>query len=136
MAFVPPSRPAFSKRQNDQLGRRAEAWCRLFLRLKGYRILTQRHRGERGGSWGEIDILAHRGHVLAVIEVKARRNAASHDLIAPRQQRRLIQAARAWLSAHPQHAADTIRFDLMHVIHRPGLWPSIRHISNAWQEDV
>jgi len=49
-------------------GRAAETMCRWHLRLRGWRILAS---GWRCPS-GEIDILARRGGVLAVVEVKSR----------------------------------------------------------------
>jgi putative endonuclease len=57
-------------------GRSAEWLCLWYLRVHGWRILA---RGWRCPS-GEIDILARRGRVLAVIEVKSRREigAAAH----------------------------------------------------------
>jgi predicted AAA+ superfamily ATPase len=49
-------------------GRFAEWLCLWHLRLRGWRILA---RGWRCPS-GEIDILARRGRVLAIVEVKSR----------------------------------------------------------------
>lgn len=58
-----------------QRRKRAQAWgvtaeylCLLLLVCKGYSILALRHRN----SMGEIDIIAVRGKILAMIEVKAR----------------------------------------------------------------
>ena len=55
-------------RQRWRQGRRAEAWAVLWLRLKGYRILARNFRVPVG----EIDVIAGRGRVLALVEVKAR----------------------------------------------------------------
>ena len=49
-------------------GRRAEAIAAAWLMLKGYRILGFR----LATGTGEIDILAQRGRVLIVVEVKSR----------------------------------------------------------------
>ena len=49
-------------------GRRAEAWAALWMMAKGYRILGFRLRTRLG----EIDLLAQKGRVLAVVEVKSR----------------------------------------------------------------
>ena len=60
---------ATHRRQRAQRrGRFAEWLCLWHLRLRGWRILA---RGWRCPS-GEIDILARRGRVLAIIEVKSR----------------------------------------------------------------
>src|ERR1700691_5829170 len=76
----------------------AEARAAAFLIAKGYRILARRFRTP----YGEIDIVARRWNLLAFVEVKAR---ASLDeaayAVTPRQQARIIDAAQAWLMAHP-----------------------------------
>jgi putative endonuclease len=93
-----------------QTGLSAESRAAAFLMVKGYRILAKRFRTP----YGEIDIVARRGNLLAFIEVKAR---ASLDeaayAVTPRQQRRIIDAAQAWLMTHPEHADFDMRFDAM-----------------------
>jgi putative endonuclease len=116
------------RRAAERLGRWAEAWCRLALRLRGYRVLASRCRTPAG----EIDIVAERGAVLAIVEVKAR---GSLDLalaaVGEPQRRRLMRAALLFVAARPRLAGHAIRFDLMHV--RPNAWP--RHLENAWTAD-
>ena len=64
----------------------AETLCVVWLRILGYRVLAQRLRTPVG----EIDILARRGDVLVVIDVKARRTrAAALDTLTARQRGRL-----------------------------------------------
>jgi putative endonuclease len=81
---------------------------------------------------GEIDIVARRRGVLAIVEVKARPDldqaAAS---ILPRQRRRIARAAAAFLSARPEMAEMTLRFDVMLVA--PLRAP--RHLANVWRAD-
>src|SRR5215210_7534499 len=75
-------------------GLSAESRAAAFLMAKGYRILAKRFRTP----YGEIDIVARRRNLVAFIEVKAR---ASLDeaayAVTPRNQRRIIDAAQAWL---------------------------------------
>ena len=96
-------------------GLSAEARAAAWLMAKGYRILAQRFRTP----YGEIDIVARRRTVLAFIEVKAR---ASLDeaayAVTPRQQARIINAAQAWLAAHPDHAELELRFDAILIAPR------------------
>jgi putative endonuclease len=96
-------------------GLSAEARAAVYLMAKGYRILAKRHRTP----YGEIDIVARRRSVLVFIEVKAR---ASLDdaayAVTPRQQGRIIDAAQAWLMAHPEHAEFEIRFDAVLIAPR------------------
>src|SRR5439155_4093241 len=105
-----PPRP--ERRSAERRGRVAELMCRWHLRLRGWRIVA---RGWRCPS-GEIDILARRGNVLAVIEVKSRGEvAAAAEALAPRQRRRIARAAEAFLLARPDLAGLDLRFDLMLV---------------------
>ena len=98
-----------------QTGLSAETRAAAFLIAKGYRILARRFRTP----YGEIDIVAKRRNLIAFIEVKAR---ASLDdaayAVTPRQQQRIIEAAQAWLMAHPEHAEFELRFDAMLIAPR------------------
>jgi putative endonuclease len=96
-------------------GLSAEARAAAYLMVKGYRILARRFRTP----YGEIDIVARRRQLLAFVEVKAR---ASLDeaayAVTERQQQRIIEAAQAWLMAHPEHADFDLRFDVMLIAPR------------------
>jgi len=96
-------------------GLSAESRAAAWLIAKGYRILARRFRTPHG----EIDIVARRRQLLAFIEVKAR---ASLDeaayAVTPRQQQRIIDAAKGWLMAHPEHANFELRFDAMLIAPR------------------
>jgi putative endonuclease len=117
------------RRQRAQRrGRTAEWLCLWHLRLRGWRILA---RGWRCPA-GEIDILARRGKVLAVIEVKSRGEiAAAAAALAPRQRRRIARAAEAFLLQRSDLAGLDLRFDLMLVA--PRRLP--RHWRGAWRID-
>jgi putative endonuclease len=56
---------------------------------------------------------------LTFVEVKARAtlDAAAYAVTA-RQQARIIEAAQAWLVAHPEHADFELRFDAMLIAPR------------------
>jgi putative endonuclease len=96
-------------------GLSAEGRAAAFLMAKGYRILAKRFRTPHG----EIDIVARRRNLVAFVEVKAR---ASLDeaafAVTPRQQARIINAAQAWLVAHPEHAEFELRFDAILIAPR------------------
>jgi len=93
----------------------AESRAAAYLMAKGYRILAKRFRTPHG----EIDIVARRRNLIAFVEVKAR---ASLDeaafAVTPRQQARIINAAQAWLVAHPEHAEFELRFDAILIAPR------------------
>ena len=114
--------------QARRRGRIAEHLCRWHLRLRGWRILACDWRCAAG----EIDILARRRDVLAVIEVKSRSDfAIGAAALLPRQRRRIARAAEAFIAMHPDLAAMTVRFDVMVV--QPRRLP--RHLPGSWRSD-
>jgi putative endonuclease len=117
-----------ARRRAQRRGRLAEWLCLWHLRLRGWQILA---RGWRCPA-GEIDILARRGRVLAVIEVKSRGEfATAASALVPRQRRRITRAAEAFLLQHPELSGLDLRFDLMLVA--PLRLP--RHWRGAWRAD-
>lgn len=124
-----PRQATTRRRQRAQRrGRFAEWLCLWHLRLRGWQILA---RGWRCPS-GEIDILARRGKVLAVIEVKSRHEFdAAASALTLRQRKRIARAAAAFLLSRPDLARLDPRFDLMLVAPRrlPRHWPG------AWRAD-
>ena len=96
-------------------GLSAESRAAAYLLAKGYRTLANRFRTP----YGEIDIVARRRNPVAFVEVKARASLdeAAHA-VTPRQQARIINAAQAWLVAHPDHAEFELRFDAILIAPR------------------
>ena len=121
--------PRRSERHRAQRrGSAAEFLCRWHLRLRGWRIVARDWRCPAG----EIDIVARRGQVLAMIEVKARGNIRDAAFaVLPRQRRRIVRAASAFLAARPDLAGLVPRFDVMLVA--PLRLP--RHLRDAWRAD-
>jgi len=125
---VKPPRTIAARRRAERRGKAAEWLCRWHLRLHGWQILA---RGWRCPA-GEIDILARRGAVLAVIEVKARADLpTAASALLRRQRRRIARAAEAFLLSRPDLAGLTLRFDVM-LVQR--LQPP-RHWRDAWRSD-
>lgn len=109
-------------------GLAAETVCVLWLRLLGYRIVARRLRTPVG----EIDIVARRRDVLAVVEVKTRRDQSAAIRSVTRRQRRRLERAAQWLAAgRPDLATLKIRFDLMVV----APWRAPRHLIDAWRPE-
>jgi putative endonuclease len=116
-----------ARRLAQRWGRHSEALAIWSLRLKGYRVLARQYRVPVG----EIDILARRGNIVAVIEVKARadwREAA--NAVSPRQRRRIANAARVFMAHRADLAGHDLRFDV--VLVAPWRWP--KHLPGAWME--
>jgi len=95
-----------------RVGLSAESRAAAYLVARGYAILARRFKSPVG----EVDIVARRGAELLFVEVKARHRlddaAAS---VTPRQQRRIVAGAEAWLAAHPDDAMCEISFDVVLV---------------------
>ncbi|GAB4358046.1 MAG: YraN family protein [Oricola sp.] len=111
--------PARRKRRAAYgLGHRGERFAAWALRLKGFRILARRYRTPSG----EIDLIARRGDLVAIVEVKARPTLAeAMDAVTPYALRRIEAAADLWLSRQPDHARLSLRFDIVAVL--PRRWP-------------
>ncbi len=107
-------------------GRVAESRAALLLRVKGYRILGRRIRTPVG----EIDLLARRGRLLAIVEVKARaRTSDALESLTWRQRQRIERASEWLISRQPEWAVLDRRFDLV-TLGASG-WP--RHLPDAWR---
>lgn len=107
-------------------GRRGEVLAALWLMAKGYRILGFRLAANQG----EIDLLALRRGVLAVVEVKRRRTLeAALEAVRPAQRERLRRAAAQIALRRPALRDAAIRLDLFALA--PGRMP--RHIPDAWR---
>lgn len=107
-------------------GRRSEVAAALWLMLKGYRILGFRLKTRQG----EIDILALKRRVLAVVEVKRRTSLeAALEAVTPDQRDRLRRAGRSVAASRPALAGVGVRLDLLALA--PGRLP--RHIPDAWR---
>lgn len=121
-------RTTAARRRAERKGRRAETLAAAWLTLKGYKLLALRARTRLG----ELDLVARRGRVLAVVEVKARSDRASAvEAITPAAQGRIVRAASAWRAACLPYADLDIRFDA--IVITP--WSLPVHLISAWRED-
>lgn len=99
-------------------GHRGEWFAAIALILKGYRIVARRYRTKLG----EIDLIARRGDLVAIVEVKARPTlAAAMDAIGRESAHRIEAAADLWLVRQRDYARLSMRFDMVAVI--PWRWP-------------
>ena len=111
-----------SRSDAERRGRRAEWLASLLLAAKGWRIVARR----RQLPMIEVDIVARRGRVIAVVEVKQRPTLeAAVAAVTPAAAARLRAAARQ--IAAEQGAGLVARVDLIALA--PGRWP--RHIAGV-----
>lgn len=106
-------------------GHRSEWLAGLALMAKGFRIIAHRYKTKLG----EIDLIARRGDLVLIVEVKARPTlAAAMDAVGRQSAHRIEGAADLWLSRQRDHGRLFIRFDLVAVL--PWRWPV--HVENVF----
>jgi putative endonuclease len=106
-------------------GHRGERLAALALMLKGYRILARRHRTKLG----EIDLIARRGDLVLIVEVKVRQTLTeAMEALSRTSERRIEAAADLWLARQPDYGRLSIRFDMVAVL--PRRWPI--HVENVF----
>ncbi len=113
------------------LGRWGEALVAEDLRGKGWEILASGWRCR----FGEVDLIARRGGVLAFVEVKLRSGdfAAPREFVDARKQQKLRTTASFYLAEHPSELQP--RFDVAEVYAPQGMEtrrPKIRYVENAF----
>ena len=117
----------------QQRGRRAhargidtEAAASAALLRDGWTVHARRVRTEAG----EVDLVAEKDGLLAIVEVKARPTLAdAAGAVTPRQRARLIAAAEILLAEHPEWGEAGVRFDVM-VVDAAGV---VRRIADAFR---
>jgi putative endonuclease len=88
------------------------------MMLMGYRIVARRFRTKAG----EVDLIARKGDLVALVEVKARTSEqAAVDAVTPTAARRIAAAGDIWLSRQRDAARLSIRCDIVAVM--PWRWP-------------
>ena len=109
-------------------GRQGEWLAAVWLMLHGWRIVGFR----LDGPGAEIDILARKGDVLAVVEVKVRSTLdQALEAVRPSQRRRLRRAAAGLAVQRAAWRRLNVRLDLLALA--PGRLP--RHIPDAWPDE-
>jgi putative endonuclease len=105
-----------------------EAAAGAALILDGWTVHAQRLRTASG----EIDIVAEKDGLLAIVEVKSRPTLANAAAaLTVRQRLRLIAAAEILLAEHPDWGANGVRFDVI-VVDATG---AVRRIADAFRAE-
>lgn len=101
------------KRADPELGRWGEALAARWLYDRGYQILDSRICFREG----ELDLVARKGDVLAVVEVKLRTGdfTPGAQAVTRRKQDRIRQATGRYLEQHSDLADCYIRFDVCQI---------------------
>ncbi|AWX44872.1 UPF0102 protein [Flagellimonas maritima] len=114
--------------KHNDFGKLGEQKAVDFLLQNGYEICCKNYRYLKG----EIDIIAIKQDILAVIEVKSRNNAFFEDLSDTINQKKiklLIAAANQYIEEN--NLDFEVRFDVITVISDKGMF-FIEHLENAF----
>lgn len=114
----------------DDLGRAGEERAAAHLSALGYEILDRNWRCPQG----EIDIVARRGRVIAVVEVKTRRSVRfghPFEAIDDRKRHRLWCLAYAWAHAHRDAAQQgSLRLQAIGLIGDDPATATLEHLED------
>ena len=114
-----------SRRKAYRRGHWSEWLAAAALMLKGFRIVARRYRTKLG----EIDLIARRGDLVLIVEVKARKTLVeAMEAIARDSEWRIEGCADLWLARQRDHAKISMRFDMVAVL--PWRWPV--HVENIF----
>ena len=118
--------PRAERQAAQRRGRLAETLAVWWLRARLSRILARDWRSPAG----ELDIVARRGHILAIIEVKHRAGLVqAAEAVSQRQQKRILRATELFVARRPGLENLDWRFDVLLLA--PGRWP--RHWLDAFR---
>ncbi len=102
-----------------------DAACAVLVK-DGWTIHARRLRTKAG----EVDAIAEKDGILAIVEIKARPTLAEAALsVTARQQSRLLGACDLILGEHPDWGANGVRFDIL-VVNPAG---QVRRIADAFR---
>ena len=118
----------FRGRRAQALGVDAEAAACAALERDGWTVLARRLHTKAG----EVDVIAERDGLLAIVEVKARPTlAGAAGALTARQRDRLLAAAEIVLADHPDWGGKGVRFDVL-VVDATG---TVRRIIDAFRAE-
>ncbi|CAM2849461.1 YraN family protein [Flavobacterium frigoris] len=114
--------------EHNELGKLGEEMAVEFLRKDGYTILTTNWTFQKA----EIDIIAKKNNILAIIEVKTRSSlefGLPQDFVKPKKIQLLVKAVDAYVIE--KDLDIDVRFDII-AIHKEGKSFVIEHLIDAF----
>nr|WP_321232698.1 YraN family protein [uncultured Psychroserpens sp.] len=113
---------------HNELGKKGEDIAIDFLLKHGYDIVTRNYVYQKA----EVDIIAKKENVLAVVEVKTRTNANFGDpqqFLKPKQIQRIIKAVDEFVNSNNMDVE--VRFDIIAIVlNKKGM--TLEHLENAF----
>lgn len=113
------------------LGRWGEDLAAQHLEAAGYEVLARNWRCREG----ELDIVARLGGELVFVEVKARSGVGfgePAEAVHRVKARRIHVLAAKWLAECRPPGGHDLRFDVISVVRRPGVAPTVLHLRAAF----
>lgn len=114
--------------QHNELGKKGEELAVDFLLKNGYEIMERNYRFDKA----EVDIIAKKNDILAIIEVKTRSTidfGNPQDFVKPKQIQRLVKAVDEYLAV--KELDVEVRFDIIAIV-KQGNSFQIEHLKNAF----
>ena len=116
---------------SSEKGRRGERAAESYLLSRGCTLLERNYRNRRG----EIDLVVQENGTVVFIEVKHWTTYSEEDIglaVDGRKKSRILQAAKSFLSEHPEYEEAKLRFDLIFV---PGNGKDLLHLKDVIREE-
>ena len=113
---------------HNELGKKGEQLAVDFLMENNYDIVDRNYRFAKA----EVDIIAKKKDVLAIIEVKTRSTTNfgnPQDFVKPKQVQRLVKAVDQYVTTNGLDVE--IRFDIIAIVKENNQF-SIEHLKNAF----
>jgi putative endonuclease len=114
--------------QHNELGKKGEQLAVDYLQTQGYTIVERNYRFEKA----EVDIIAKKQDILAIIEVKTRSTkdfGNPEDFVKPKQIQRLVKAVNEYVTVNDLDVE--VRFDIIGIV-KTGKDFDVEHIEDAF----
>ena len=114
--------------QHNELGKKGEQLAVDFLLKNNYEIIERNYRFDKA----EVDIIAKKKDILAIVEVKTRSTADfgdPQDFVKPKQIQRLVKAVDEYVTVNDLDVE--VRFDIIAIV-KEGKGFKIEHLENAF----
>ena len=114
--------------QHNELGKKGESEAAEFLEKKGYTLIQRNFVFQKA----EIDIIARKDNILAIVEVKTRSSldfGLPQDFVKPKKIQLLVKAVNEYVISNDLDVE--VRFDII-AIHNKNKTFEIEHIEDAF----
>ncbi|HEY1194894.1 YraN family protein [Flavobacterium sp.] len=118
--------------EHNDLGKLGEDLATAYLEENGYKILDRNYVFQKA----EIDIIAQKDSIVAIIEVKTRSNldfGSPEEFVKQKKIQLLIKAVNAYINDREKDFAEDfeVRFDII-AIHLTSETTAIEHLTDAF----